>query len=383
MIRANYSRTVDPMKHDPYLWQHKKTGYFYVVYYEGPLGGQKRRESLKTKDLSTGQDRLYLWKQQRAKEEALGIRHVGISLEDAAREYLTHFEKRYKPISARRYRNALDNILDFVNQDLPVASLQVKDLQDYQLHRIHKADHRTVDYEIDVMRAFLNWCRKRKWVLENVADQEHVDRLVKAESKKEKRSFTDDEVQVLLSQREGIYWQQYFIFNTLYYTGLRIGELSHLRVKDIGLSQLETRIQDKTLKVPVWNQAKKQIIVREVQWTPKWYEKRAVPIESRLEPILHEFQKQRTDNIFGLYFLSQRGCQVSDHISRQIKSLTGSQDVSVHTFRHTHISHALNRWGRHPSVVQKWVGHKNLKTTQQYIHVSMDDLHREAKKIGE
>jgi site-specific recombinase XerD len=60
-----------------------------------------------------------------------------------------------------------------------------------------------------------------------------------------------------------------------------------------------------------------------------------------------------------------------------IKVLAGKEDVSVHTFRHTHISHALNRWGRNVSVVQKWIGHQKLETTQLYVLVSTDDLHRE------
>jgi len=105
--------------------------------------------------------------------------------------------------------------------------------------------------------------------------------------------------------------------------------------------------------------------------------------EDRLAPILKEFQEQRTDNVFGIYFLSRRGTLLTDHLSRTVKSLTGKTDVSVHTFRHTHISHALNRWGRHPTVVQKWVGHKHLATTEMYVHVSVEDLHREAKKIGD
>ena len=79
---------------------------------------------------------------------------------------------------------------------------------------------------------------------------------------------------------------------------------------------------------------------------------------------------------------NERGTQITDHISRQIKTVTGKDDVSVHTFRHTHISHAVNRWGRHPSVVQRWVGQKDLNTTMQYIHVSAEDLHREALKTG-
>ena len=99
-------------------------------------------------------------------------------------------------------------------------------------------------------------------------------------------------------------------------------------------------------------------------------------------PSYESSRKGRTDNIYGLFFLSQHGNQVTDHLSRVIQRLTGKKDISAHTFRHTHISHALNRWGRHPSVVQKWDGHKDLQTTMQYIHVTIDDLHREAMKTG-
>ena len=253
------------------------------------------------------------------------------------------------------------------------------------MYRIAGTDEKTVekstvDYEIDIMRALLNWCRRRGWVRENVADNEHVERLVKVRKNKEKRVFTDDELDKLLALDGQLIP---FVFNTLYYTGMRIGELSHLQVpKDVNLNQQEIHIREKALKVPVWNQTIKRNLVREIQWTPKSYEWRIIPIEARLEPILRQFQEQRTDNILGLYFLSERGTQITDHISRQIKSITGKNDVSVHTFRHTHISHALNRWGRHPSVVQRWVGHKDLKTTMQYIHVSAEDLHREALKTG-
>ncbi len=271
------------MTREPYLWKHKKNDYYYVIHYDGPLGERKRMESLKTKQLSVAQDRLFLWKQQRATEQSLGIKQLGVSLQEASSEYLKHFEKRNKEVSVHRYRNALDNVINFVNKDLPIGSLRVKDLQDYQLHRIAKADKRTVDYEMDVMRAFLNWCRKRAWVRENVADNEHLERLIKAgHTKQEKRIFTDDELDKLLTLDGQLFP---VICNKLYYTGMRIGELSHLQLTDVKLNRQEIHIREKTLKVPVWNQA-----VREIQWTPKSYERRIIPIEARLEPILRQFQ---------------------------------------------------------------------------------------------
>ena len=204
------------MKRDPYLWQHPQNDYYYVIFHDGPLGDRKRRETLKTKDLSTAQDQLYLWKCQRTKEEALGIRQVGTSLGDAVSEFLRHFEKRNKAVSVRRYRNALDNVLEFVGGDLPLGSLQVKDLQDYQLTRVMTANRRTVDYEVDTLRQVLNWCKKRAWVRENVADSDHVQRLICGKHPEtEKRIFTDEELKVLLTPQDGCYWQLCYIFNVL------------------------------------------------------------------------------------------------------------------------------------------------------------------------
>jgi len=377
----------DTMRRDqPYLWQRPKNGVYYAIYYTDPPNVQKRMESLKTRDFATAQDRLYIWRQEKLLERQAGIRRVGIPLTDAVKEYLTHHSKRYKPASTHRYKNALDNILEFVGKELPIGALQAKDLQDFQLHRITKAQRTTVDIELSVMRAFLNWCKRRDWVKVNVADDEHVERLLRKKkpgSRTEKRIFNDEELKILLAQNDSQWWQHRYAFFLLYYTGLRIGELSHLTVKDVSLPRREIRIREKTLRVPVLNRQLGKVISTEVHWTPKSDEERIVPIEDRLMPILEEFQGQRTDNVFGVYFQSLRGTLLTDHLSRAVKSLTDKTDVSVHTFRHTHISHALNRWGRHPTVVQKWVGHKHLATTEMYVHVDVDDLHREAKKIGD
>lgn len=212
------------MKPDAYIWKRPENGVYYVIFYEGALGDRRRQESLKTWDLRTAQDRFFIRKQQRLQEMALGIRQVGVPIDEAVNEYLKHFEKRNKDVSVKRYRNALDNVLEFVGWELPLGALQAKDVQDYQLHRVANADRRTVDYEVDVTRAFVNWCRRRKWLRENVADTEHVERLVKEKAEeKEKRIFTDEELDALLALNQDYYWQIPYIFNVLYYTGCGLG----------------------------------------------------------------------------------------------------------------------------------------------------------------
>lgn len=48
-----------------------------------------------------------------------------------------------------------------------------------------------------------------------------------------------------------------------------------------------------------------------------------------------------------------------------------SDSVKMHQLRHAFCSHALMQ-GIDPRTVQKWMGHKDLKTTLRYAHVSPD-----------
>ena len=119
----------DAMRREqPYLWKRPKNGVYYVIYYTDPPNVQKRMETLKTRDRATAQDRLYIWRQEKLLERQTGIRRVGVPLVDAVKEYLTHHGKRYKPTSTHRYKNALDNILEFLGKELPIGALQAKDL---------------------------------------------------------------------------------------------------------------------------------------------------------------------------------------------------------------------------------------------------------------
>ena len=48
-----------------------------------------------------------------------------------------------------------------------------------------------------------------------------------------------------------------------------------------------------------------------------------------------------------------------------------SGEIGLHQLRHAFCSHALMA-GVDPRTVQKWMGHRDLKTTLRYAHVSPD-----------
>jgi len=373
--------TLDDMRTSGRLWKRPDNGVWYVWYYEDPFHPTPKKKTLGTRDEQVAEYRFHRWKQERLEEEKLGLRpRRGITYGGAVHEYLKDFAEGNKEASVNRYRVCLENVGEYIGNDLPLSALSAERLRKYRhIRRQEDISRTTVDFEIGILRTFLNWCIAADWLDDNVADYKHIKPLLKKRQKQSnRRIFTDDELELLLNPPESEYWQLKYQFATLYYTGMRIAELGHLQAKDINLAKREIRIREKTLRIPFG----KQKLTKTVSWSPKSHEARVVPIEQRLEPVLREFHEKREENIWQLYFVTSTGVQVTDHLSRRVKAITGKDDVSLHTFRHTHISHALNRWGRNATVVQQWVGHKDLNTTQQYIHVSREDLHREAGKVG-
>jgi integrase len=252
---------IDTMKKDPRLWKRPSNGVYYVVYYNPPLYLDRRMHSLQTRDRDTADEHFFLWRRRREREQLEGVR-LGITLGDAGKEYMRHFAKRNRPNSVSRYRKALDHFEDFVGADLPLNSLDVATVQDYQLHRSSQVEPQ--DRRLRSRRP--PGSRRRRWVRENVASKELVERLYRPAGKESeaRRVFTDEELRLLLDYDDPKWPDAGAILATLYYTGMRIGELGHLTRKDVRLGKRLVRIRSKELRVPVRGKRDPQ----QVEWVP-------------------------------------------------------------------------------------------------------------------
>lgn len=144
-------------------------------------------------------------------------------------------------------------------------------------------------------------------------------------------------------------------------TGLRLGELQELRGRDVlfGSGQPTLRVtrqlrgQGKTAQVA----APKHGRYRSVPLT------RAVAGELRLRGARHrELVFSNEDGTA----LSKR--QIGAALGRLGKDLLG-RHVHPHLLRHTFASHAAMS-GVHMPVLQRWLGHADLKTTLRYAHLA-------------
>lgn len=150
------------------------------------------------------------------------------------------------------------------------------------------------------------------------------------------------------------------IVEMLYSCGLRVSELSNLKISNLALDQEF---------ISVFGKGDKQ---------------RLVPIGEGSIDIVKDWINDRMemDNVKDserdYLFLSNRG----KHISRitifvLIKDLAEkagiTKNISPHTFRHSFATHLLEG-GADPRSIQEMLGHESILTTEIYTHINVDHL---------
>jgi integrase len=171
------------------------------------------------------------------------------------------------------------------------------------------------------------------------------------ETSKKPKLIEQDEVARLLEQLPDHFRA---LIATAVYSGLRRSELFHLRWEDIN-----------------WKTNELTVVSRAEHHT-KNYESRRIPMNNALVEIL-QYHKRNHIIIGSPYAFSNREGKTYTDIREPICAAAERAGIegaiTMHQLRHAFCSHALMQ-GIDPRTVQKWMGHKDLKTTLRYAHVS-------------
>lgn len=148
------------------------------------------------------------------------------------------------------------------------------------------------------------------------------------------------------------------ILEMFYATGIRVSELSHLKIDDIDFSNK---------KIKVFGKGSKE---------------RIVLYGERCNKLLNKYIKVSRcklikDNIPYL-FINKKGKRLDENNIRLIiKDILNKSGLNIkltpHVLRHTFATDLLNN-GADLRTVQELLGHENLKTTEIYTHVTNDRL---------
>ncbi len=176
------------------------------------------------------------------------------------------------------------------------------------------------------------------------------------------RALSVDDLDRFFRRNPGMSKRDAAIFELLYSSGLRVGELTSLKLHDIDLENGWVRVMGKGRK------------------------ERYVPVGSRATAAVEEYlcvrmagrsgaaAKTYTDRLF----LNARGGPLSSRsIRRKLKAhlLNAglSLDASPHSFRHSFATHMLHG-GADLRSIQEMMGHSSLSTTQRYTKVDLAKL---------
>jgi len=225
----------------------------------------------------------------------------------------------------------------------------------------------TQNYYLIALRSLLNYFTNRD-VLSLPCEKI---KLAKDKADKAVKFLTLDQLKKLIaapdtSKKSGL--RDRAILETLFSTGLRVAELVSLEKDQIKLKPLT-----KDLEISV---------------TGKGNKIRTVYFSNRATDWLKKYLQTRNDNDKAL-FVNYRGPKnapkrlTSRSIERIIKKytiMTGLPlNTSPHTLRHSFATDLLNQ-GVDLRIIQEFLGHKNIATTQIYTHVTnrrLRDIHRQ------
>jgi len=149
------------------------------------------------------------------------------------------------------------------------------------------------------------------------------------------------------------------IIELLYATGIRVSELTSLKLKDIDIQNKEIRITGK---------GNKQRIVYFGDYAKKY-----------LSLYLNESRNELLNsNTSEFLLINNKGTELTSRgveliVNEVVKKAALKHNISPHVLRHTFATDLLNN-GADLKSVQELLGHESLSTTQIYTHITNERL---------
>ena len=270
-------------------------------------------------------------------------------------EYIEYLEKikGYSKNTITSYKTDIKKYFEYINTKNKKYYEIEKYVQSLSKSKYAKS---TVNRKIVSISSFFNWCINQKKL--NIKDIKQI-KNIKTE-RKLPTILTSNYINNLLdtiptSTSKEI--RDRTIIEILYSSGLRVSELTNLKVNDLK--------NNKSLKV-LGKGNKSRIL----PMTDKSYNY----MNLWLSKYRSEYKNEKSGNYI---FLGVRGGKISDREIQRIVNLR--LGTFPHSIRHTFATHLLDG-GADLRVVQEMLGHTDPSTTQIYTHVSKKQLKEKYKR---
>ena len=263
-----------------------------------------------------------------------------------------------KDSSPHTIRNYKSNLIDFTryleeevfNGIAMLDNITIEHLQEYMSYRKKRGNSGKTRANVLVcLRSFWNFLVRRGYTNSNLAkqlDSIHI-------QKKERIWLTSDEMKHFLSVIDKPII--YAACATICYTGLRVSELCSLTIDDVNFNRNEIYV--------ICGKGKKD---------------RIIPMNEEIRKILKEYaechRNKNSKNFFSTFGSGKLTHQYLNECIHQYAAKAGlNPKLSAHCLRHSFAS-ALVAQNVPISVLQRLLGHADLKSSSIYLHTAQSQL---------
>ncbi len=268
------------------------------------------------------------------------------------KEYIAQYKnqleiKRYAKSTIRTYISQIQIFLDFFQKD--ANKILIKEIETYikKCIKTDKIAFSTQKSILGTIRLFY------QLVLHKNIDIDYL--YPDRQEYKLPNVLSQNEVKTILNSILNI--KHKAILSLIYSAGLRISELLSLQISDIDSDRMRIRISGS-----------------------KNNRDREVMLSEKILLLLRDYFKQYKPKKY--LFEGQKGGSysarsVQEILKKALKKAKIKKHATIHTLRHSFATHLIEN-GTDIRIVQELLGHKNIKTTQMYTHIT-DQTKRKIK----
>jgi integrase/recombinase XerC len=273
-----------------------------------------------------------------------------------------HTEKRYSPYTLQSYKTDLLQFTRFAGESGSGDSIVKCTTRQIRSWVITMLDEgmaaRSVNRKTTTLRRFYRFCQQEGLIEKNPADF-----LPSVKAPKPLPVFMEESQMDSVLERSGApeefaQIRDLLILELLYGTGMRLGELTGLKEKDIDTSRNQIKVFGKRQK------------------------ERIIPVTPELIDLVGYYKSVR-NRTFGntsdeTLLLTDKGQPVYAKlvyrvVNEALGTVTSAGRRSPHVLRHTYATHLLNR-GAELNAIKELLGHASLSATQVYTHTGFEKL---------
>ena len=270
------------------------------------------------------------------------------------------YEKNYSELTVKGYETDLYMFLEYLNENdiKNYKSVDYQKIRDY-ISYLYELDYnnKTICRHISAIRSFFKYLKINNYIDDNPCTLVSNPKL----DKRLPKYLNFEEIEKLLNAFDNNNYlglRNSLILEILYSTGIRVSEITNIKLKDISIS-------NKTIIIDGKGNKQRIVYFGSICLTLlKKYIDKSYPILNK--------------NNSEYLLLSKTGKKINEREIRKVVDdasiIAGIKlKISPHVLRHTFATHMLTE-GADLRSVQELLGHENLSTTQVYTHLTNEKI---------